>query len=308
MASFLMVLPLALVMGLGVLFRRIGLLDERTVQRLNSILYWAALPALLFRSILKVDQDILSNPNLFWAAHATFLIGPALALFLGRAFTSDRRVLAVSALISIRSNNVFLGIPAVMTVMGTEGLQAISLYLAVSLLGYNLLSIIWAQLILSGKLTLRSLITTLGALLKNPLILACLMGVAGSLAGFNKLPQWFDSALKMVGDSGSGIALIVLGATIRFENLGEAMKSTWRDCLFKLFICPAIILCAFQIWPVNQLLRNTVVLTSAMPAATPIFVIAQSMEMDHEYAGKIVTLSTALSVFTLPIWVWILGI
>lgn len=303
-----MILPLAIVMGLGVFLRRIGLLDDRSLPHLNSILYWAALPALLFRSILGVDQGILSNSNLFWAAHATFLLGPAIALFLGKAFTNDRKVLAVSALISIRPNNVFMGIPAVMTVMGARGLQAISLYLAVSLLGYNLLSIIWAQVVLSGRLTARSLMETFLSLLKNPLILACLMGVTGSLTGFNKLPQWLDSALKMVGDSGSGIALIALGASIRFENLGEAMRLTWRDCLFKLFISPAITLCALQIWPLDPVLRNTVVLTAAMPAATHNFAIAHSMGMDYEYAGKIVALSTALSVFTLPIWVWMLGV
>jgi len=308
LTSFLMVLPLAIVMGLGVLLRRTGLLDDRSLPHLNSILYWAALPALLFRSILGVDQDILSNLNLFWAAHATFLLGPALALFLGKVFTSDKKVLAVSALSSIRSNNVFMGIPAVVTVMGAKGLQAVSLYLAISLLGYNFLSIVWAQVVLSGRLTVKSLMGICWGLLKNPLILACLMGVAGSLTGFNKLPQWLDAALKMLGDCGSGIALIALGASIRFGNLGEAMRSTWRDCLFKLFISPAIMLCALQIWPVDPPLRNAVVLISAMPAAIHTFVIAHSMGMDYEYAGKIVTLSTALSVFTLPIWVWLLGV
>ena len=308
MASFLMVLPLALVVGLGVLFRRIGLLDERTVSRLNSILYWAALPALLFRSILGVGPGVLSEPNLFWAVHSTFLIVPAIALSLARASTSDRRRLAVSVLTSIRSNNVFMGIPAVTIAMGQEGLMALSLYLAVSLLGYNFISITWAQLVLSGKLTARSLLGTLLQLLKNPLIVACILGVAGASAGFSKLPFWLDAAVKMVGDTGSGIALIALGASIRFDDLGEALRSTWRDSFFKLFLNPALVWCAFLVWPVDPVLRNAVVLTSAMPAAVNSFVMAHSMGMDHEYAGKIVALSTALSVFSLPIWIWLLGI
>ena len=73
------------------------------------------------------------------------------------------------------------------------------------------------------------------------------MGVAGALMGFDKLPYWLDAAVKMVGDTGSGIALIALGASIRFENFGEAVISTWRDCLFKLFISPALILASS--WP-----------------------------------------------------------
>jgi len=306
--SFLMVLPLVLVMGLGVLSRRIGLLDGRAVHRLNSILYWAALPALLFRSILGVGPGILSEPNLFWAVHSTFLIVPAIALILARISTSDRRRLAVSVLASIRSNNVFMGIPAVTIAMGQEGFQAVSLYLAVSLVGFNFISITWGQVILSGRLTLKSLHDTLLQLLKNPLILASIMGMAGAFAGFNRLPFWLDSAVKMVGDTGSGIALIALGASISFENLRGAMKSAWRDSLFKLFVNPALVWCAFLAWPVDPVLRNAVVLTSAMPAAVNSFVIAHKMGMDHEYAGKIVALSTALSVFSLPIWIWLLGI
>jgi len=85
-----MILPVAMVMGLGVLFRRIKLLDDETVLRLNSILYWAALPAFIFRSILEVGHEILSNYSLFWALHLSFLLVPAVALALGRLFTVDR--------------------------------------------------------------------------------------------------------------------------------------------------------------------------------------------------------------------------
>ncbi len=138
-------------MGLGVLFRRIGLLDERTVRRLNSILYWAVLPALLFRSILGVGREILSNSSLFWALHLSFLLVPAVALALGRLFTVDRKRLAVSVLTSIRSNNVFMGVPAVMIAMGQPGVEAVSLYLAVGLLGYHFFSVTWAQVVPVGK-------------------------------------------------------------------------------------------------------------------------------------------------------------
>lgn len=303
-----MVLPLALVMGLGFLFRRLGLIGEDTVPRLNSILYWAALPALLFRSILGVGSEIFSDPNLFWAVHVSFLTVPAIAWLAARSFSKDRKRVAVSVLTSIRSNNVFMGIPAVTIAMGQQGLESISLYLAVSLLGFNLISITWAQVVLSGRFTLRSFVGTLIQLLKNPLILACILGVACASVSFDKLPFWLDVALKMVGDTGSGIALIALGASLRFDNLGEAFRSTWRDSLFKLIVNPALVWIAFLVWPVNLLLRNAVIMASAMPAAVNNFVISHNMGMDQDYAGQIIALSTALSIFTLPVWIWLLGI
>ena len=129
MASFLMVLPVAMVMGLGVLFRRIRFLDDETVLRLNSILYWAALPAFIFRSILGVGREILSNSSLFWALHLSFLLVPAVALVVGRPLTTDRKRLPVSALTSVWSTDVFMGVLAVMIAMALPGVEAVYLSL-----------------------------------------------------------------------------------------------------------------------------------------------------------------------------------
>lgn len=303
-----MVLPLALVMALGVLFRRIGMLGEETVPRLNAILYWAALPALLFRSILKVGSGIFADPNLFWAVHVSFLVVPGIAWLMAIPFTRDRRRIAVSVLVAIRSNNVFMGIPAITIALGQEGLDALSLFFAVGLLGYNFISITWAQAALSGNVSFRSLFSTLKQLIKNPLILACIFGVAGSSLGFSELPGWLDSTLKIIGDTGSGVALIALGASLRFAGMGRAFRSTWRESLFKLFIHPALVWGAFLVWPVAPVLRNTVILVSAMPSAINTFVIAQNMGMDSNFAGEIIALSTALSVISLPLWIAMLGL
>ncbi|GAB6280875.1 MAG: AEC family transporter [Thermovirga sp.] len=303
MNSGLMVLPLALVMELGVLFRRVGMLSEETVPHLNAILYWAALPALLFRSILKVGSGIFADPNLFWAVHVSFLVVPGVAWLMAMPFTRDRKRIAVSVLVAIRSNNVFMGIPAITIALGQEGLEALSLFLAVGLLGYNFISITWAQVALSGSVSIRSLFATFKQLLKNPLILACFFGVAGSSMGFSELPGWLDSTLKIIGDTGSGVALIALGASLHFSCIGQAFKSAWRESFFKLFIHPAIVWAAFLVWPVAPVLRNTVILLSAMPAAINTFVIAQNMGMDADFAAEIVALSTAFSIISLPLWI-----
>lgn len=308
MNSVLMVLPLVLVMALGVIFRRIGMLNEETVPRLNAILYWAALPALLFRSILKVGSGIFADPNFFWAVHVSFLIVPGIAWLLARPFTSDRKRIAVSVLVAIRSNNVFMGIPAITIVLGQEGLDALSLFLAVGLLGYHFISITWAQAALSGSVSISSLFSTFRRLLRNPLILACIFGVAGSSMGFSALPGWLDPALKIIGDTGSGVALIALGASLRFSGIGQALRSAWRESFFKLFIHPALVWVAFMIWPVAPLLRNTVIILSAMPSAINNFVIAQSMGMDSDFAADIVALSTVFSIISLPLWIALLGV
>jgi len=308
MRGLVMVTPLVLVIALGALLRRLGVLKQESIPQFNNVLYWGVLPILLFRTTLKVGEGLFSNPNLFIAVHVSFLVVPGVAWLLASFFCKDRKRVAVSVLISIRANNIFMGIPAITLALGEPGFEALSLFFAVGLLGYNLISITWAQVALVGGVSLRAVLQTVKQLLKNPLIWGCFLGVSGSALGVHELPGWLDSAFGIVGDTASGLALIALGASLRFHHLGRALSSTWRDCLFKLFAHPAMVWAAFSLWPVDRTLQLAVVLVSAMPAAINNFVVAQGMGMDSDYAAEVVAASTLLSVISLPIWIAVLGI
>jgi Predicted permeases len=140
------VAPLVLVMAMGWLARRRGLLREESISQLNDLLYWIGLPALLFRSTLSVGKDAFSSPNLFFAVHLAFIVTPALAWVLASLYQKDRKRRAVSILVSVRSNNVYMGIPAIALAMGEPGTRALGLFFAVCMVGYHLITLTWAQL------------------------------------------------------------------------------------------------------------------------------------------------------------------
>ena len=53
--SFNATLPIFFTMLLGLFFRRIGLMDEGFVKKMNQFVFVAALPALLFEDLSAVD-------------------------------------------------------------------------------------------------------------------------------------------------------------------------------------------------------------------------------------------------------------
>jgi predicted permease len=119
---------------------------------------------------------MFADVNLIIAGYVFFLIAPPIAWLIARTQSADRRHIAVSVLVSIRANNVFMGLPAVSIAMGAPGVEVVSVFFALSFVGYQILSISYGQLVLSGGLSLRSVVRTLERLLKSPFILACLIG------------------------------------------------------------------------------------------------------------------------------------
>ncbi len=308
MQGLFMVLPLFLVIIIGHAIRKAGLLSKESASQLTNMLYWAVLPILLFRTTLRVGSGIFDNINLFWAIHVTFLAVPAIA-WAGSRFLRKKQPMkqrAVTVLVSVRANNIFMGIPAVTLAFNEAGLEAVTLYLAVGLLGYNLISLTWAQVAISGGFSLKALGKTAKGILKNPLVWGCFLGIAASFLGFKELPSILDTSFRIIGDTASGLALLALGASLEFGHLMKAVRNTWVDSLFKLMVHPALVLLAFYVWPVETVLRDSVVLVSAMPSAVNNFIIASGMGMDEEYAGEAVAATTLLSVVSLPFWVHLL--
>lgn len=308
MHGIVIVAPLVLVMAMGWIARRCGLIREESISQLNDLLYWIGLPALLFRSTLSVGKDAFSSPNLFIAVHLAFIVTPALAWGLALLHHGKRDRRAVSVLVSVRSNNVYMGIPAITLAMGEPGSRALGLFFAVCMVGYHLITLAWAQVAVSGGVNRDSLRKTLVGLAKNPLLLSCIAGVGGAALGFQTLPGVLDEALKIAGGMASGVALIAIGASLRVEHLPQVMARTWVDVMVRLFLSPALVWLAFLAWPVDRVLLQAVVLVSAMPAAVNNFVLADSMGMDSRYAGEVIVASTLFSVVSIPVWVYLLGI
>jgi predicted permease len=309
MKGFYIVLPLALVILLGMALRAKDFFSAGDKDRLVRLLYWVALPVMFFRTTYLAGDSILSHSNLVLAAYAAIVFTPIAAFVIAAAVThrGDRMRQAISAMAAGRSNNVYLGIPACMLALGPEGMEAASLYVALTVPGYQVASILCGEAVISGRITRESLTRCGERVIKNPLVLSCTLGFCAASLGI-PVSELVLTSMKLVADMATGLALIALGLSLEVRGLLPALRRTWHDALIKLFLHPALTWAFLLIWPAPDIFFKSAIILAAMPSAVNTFIVAGGMGLDEKYACEIVALSTVLSGMSIPAWIAILGI
>lgn len=299
------ILPVVVVMAAGWFLRSFDKIDDSGLGQINSVLFWLVMPAILFRAGLKLDSSAFSDPVYPLVLYGSFALVIALVFSSVLVLRIPKERAAVSVLGAVRSNVVFIGLPMLSMLAGSDGVAALSVYLSIGMLFYNTVPMACSQMILEGRFSSAAIGRALIDALKTPLILAGASGVALSLLGVGELiPSWLLQALDLVSDCGSGMALIVIGASLNLRGLLPSLAHSWGDITVKLLILPAVVWLGFYFFPPVDLFQaNVAVLISALSPAFNTFIIANGMGMDSSYAADYIAVSTVIGIFSAALWI-----
>lgn len=309
MRGVFIIAPLFILIVLGVILGRTKFLKPEDKEVFSKLLYWIVLPALLFRTTYNAGGGIWEHKNLFISSYLAMIALPVLAYLISRFIThrSDRKGQALSTMVSARTNNMYLGLPVAVLALGDAGMELGSIYLAIVMPAYNIISILSGEIVLSGTVSAKMIKSLSVKIVKNPLIMASIIGLLFCQIGI-PVHDVFLRSMKLLADMATGVALIALGMSLEFDDLLDAVRNTWADVAIKLVLHPAVSLLLFLIWPVDTQMAQTVVLITAMPTAVNSFIIAAGMGMDGKRACQIVAMTTVLSAVTIPLWIYALGL
>ncbi len=308
MEAVLVILPVFLLIGLGWVLNCKKFFSPQTLTENNSMLYYFAMPAMLFRGILNARHDtFMENPLFVLAVCLPYVLTTALVWLFARKNETTERFAALT-LSATRGNHFFAGLPIIGLSMGKAGIEAGSIILAFSLVVLQFVSIGSGQLALMGKVTAKSLRLTAASLLKNPLFMTCLAALLLVFSSFGPMPKWLDSTLKILADISTGLALLMLGAKIKFDTFFGDALSTWKILLFKLIIHPIVCYAVLSLFGLPKIMIQAGTLLAAMPEAVNTAIVAHEMGMDSDYCAMGTTASVILSMLSLPLWIQILGI
>src|SRR5690606_37418752 len=134
--------------------------------------------------------------------------------------------------------NVFVGIPVSAAVFGAEGLASAAIAIAIMIPGNQFMCVLSLVRYGAGA-EKRSWKGMALEIAKNPLILACVGGIALNLSGFG-LPPGIDRLLDLLGRAAAVTGLLAVGAGLEFRNIGSSGAAVLATSAMKLVLMPAM--------------------------------------------------------------------
>jgi len=260
-------------------------------ERIN---YFVLFPALLFSSLATAP---LNNPALPRLAGAVML-GLGL-IWVGLLLVKRMRGWPAARFGAVAQGalrfNTYLGLAAVGSLFGKEGLALAALMLALMVPTVNVMSV-WALTAERG-VNVRSLLLPI---IKNPLILACLAGALVNLAGLG-LPGGTDRLLSLLAAASLPLGLLCVGAALKPQELsGEIPALGWNSAT-RLLAVPLLAYGVALALGLPDMETSILVLFFALPTAPTAYVLTRQLGGDSHLMAGIITLQTLLAAASLPL-------
>jgi len=202
--------------------------------------------------------------------------------------------------------NTFVGLGAVAALEGGAGITLFAVAIALAIPVLNVLCVLTlARYGAHGQST--SFKGQMLFLAKNPLIIACLIGIAMNLADLT-LPRGIEPVFKMLGSMAAPMGLLTVGAGLQWEAARSGGRALLLACALKLVVYPLMLFGAAKLWGLGPLETKVMVLWGTMPTASASYILARQMGGDAPLAAAIVTASTILAFVTVPLFMLLLGI
>ena len=298
-------LPFFAVLLCGLLAARLRLIDDAGLIGLNAFVFWFALPALLFHKVATTPFARLTDWTLYVGYEGACVLLYFLVLAAARwVLRRTLREAAILAFAASWGNVGYMGVPLLSAAYGeSAGLPAV---LAV-VLDTLVLQSLTILLLESGGAAGHGGLRTVGrAVVRNPLIIAVFAGAVVAGLGID-LPLPVVGFLSLLGPAAAAGALFALGATLRGGALSEDAGLVGSVLAAKLLLLPALAWLGLQFVPVPPDLQAPLVITTALPTAASVFVIAQRYGVLERPAAAIVFGSHLLGIITLTGLLVLLG-
>ena len=291
--------PIFSIILLGFLISRTPVSSQAVWSELERLTYYVFFPALLVLRLSASNFDWEDIGDISKVIGLALFVITVLILSLRKLVSSDSASLSSVYQGSIRFNT-YIGLACIDVLYDDRGLITAALCLAVYIPLVNVLCVI--SLSGGGEGGTKRLSRVINSVVTNPLVLACLAGIAISYASFD-IPSLAESVLEILSQPALPIGLLAVGAGISFVALGEQSWQLLVAVINKLAVLPGLVLAACLLFETPNLVAVILLLLTALPAPPSAYILAKQLGGNESLMANIITMQTFAAFFVIPIWI-----
>ena len=302
------------IMFLGALADRRRMFPSTMALCLNQFVYWVSLPGLLFTQMCTIPVDS-STRSLIWGTLVASLLTYALFYTVfSKGFRSHTPEASIRTLGVTFPNAAFFGLPFLMMVFpGNDDAVNANMLSALLYSGVFITADTTLQILKSGGLQGSLTLRVLRELSRNPMMIVTALAMVLRLTGIT-LPAPILKATSMLGSTAAPCALFSMGMVLSAQISGSLGPFSLRKALLplcivsagKLLVYPLITFVILAAAGCEGILLVSATLTTAMPIAVMVYVVSERYDASPAEVSMEVIVTTVLSMFTLPVVLYLL--
>ena len=297
-----LILPVFALIAIGWSARRLRLLKPSALRGLRDLVFFLAMPALLFSAIEKAPPfDLVSVTSVYFAAILSIF---AFAFAVARLMRAPLAKAAMLGLNSSYGNTVLMGIPIIVAALGGDALPPLLAIIALHSAILLPLAGVLVEMDVVGSQRRRPiaiLAATLARTLRNPIIMSILVATLWRVSRL-PVPAPLDELLRLLGSAATPLALICLGGVL--PSLGALAPDAGAliGTVLKLVGLPALVWAIGRYAHLPDLPLKVAILVGGMPTGANAFLLARRDEGLAGASAAIVMATTLLSAISLAGW------
>ena len=299
--AFNAVAPFLILLGIGFLVVRTGLSDREFMNRLNTLNFRVFFPFLMFNNVYGAKPENMPSAKLMLAGAGSVILLVILLVIVVPKIVKEnpRRGVVIQGI--FRSNFIIYGIPLTTSVYGEAKSSVCGIMILLMVSIFNIAGVIVLELfrdggkIRPGKLLL--------GIAKNPLLQGCVLGLLFYLLQI-RLPEFAEKPVASLASLASTLALVVLGANLKFDELKRNRRTVSIVLLIRLVILPLVMLPLGWLIGLRGVELFLILMIFGTPVATSSYPMAQNMGGDGPLAGQLVFVSTVASLGTIFLFIF----
>ena len=296
------VIPMAIMVGVGMLLRIVKLTDEATMKNVDKLIFNLFLPMLCFYNVYQTDfSKVTQLGYIFFGAGMVLLLFLA-GLFLVPKFVKPMPTAASYGQSLFRTNYVIFGAAVAESIYGAGNFGLVSLLSAVIVPMFNGLAAVLLERARNRSASAGKLLV---AVAKNPTIIATVLGLVMNLMGL-RIPVLLVDVVEDLSGLTTPLSFLSIGVTLKLSQV-EKKRHLISAVLLRLVLIPLAMLSLAVLLGFRGQQLCALMILFAAPTAVSSYPMAVAMDADGDFAAQMVAYTTIFCLPTIFFWTLLLN-